>query len=350
MWKNRSRVASGCLLVVLFGVIVGHAIPARLARDEPPSATAPSATAPAANGLFVAVGYGGFRGWSADAQHWTAERWSSKNEDDINIIFSLVYRDGIFLCSGGGVGKGFILRSTDGKHWDEVVRTKWRIAGVTTLPDRFFSIYNDHFQESKDGLKWTELAEAKPVAPDGQGGGYFRRSAVGANGAVVFAGDYALGPGPRIGWIGGTRNGTTPMMIQTEPADVRGLDFGNGRFLACTQKGQVLRSLDGQHFTPTTNIEDEYDDAAITFYQNRFYLHGRQSTRSSTDGEHWAAEPKPPHIPRAISPSGIAVNCGWGGITWSPDGKDWQKASVPIDPTGVCTIVYGVPLDAVRKK
>ena len=73
------------------------------------------------------MGYGGFRGWSADGETWTAERWSDKNADDINIIFSLPERNGILLCSGGGVGKGFILRSTDGKHWDEVVRTRWRI-------------------------------------------------------------------------------------------------------------------------------------------------------------------------------------------------------------------------------
>ncbi len=336
---NRSDVTSGCLLLLFF-IAIGGGSNSAIAE---PIATAPT------NGLFVAVGYGGFRGWSADGQNWTAERWSPKSEDDINIIFSLVYRDGIFLCSGGGVGKGFILRSTDGKQWTEVVRTKWRIAGVTTLPDRFFSIYDDHFHESQDGLKWTELAEAKAIAPDGNGGGYFRRSAVG-NGAVVFAGDYALGPGPRIGWIGGTKNGTTPMTFQIVPHDIRGLDFGNGRFLACTQKGQVLRSLDGQHFEPIGYIEDEYDDAAITFYQDRFYLHGRKGTQISTDGDHWTLEPKSPHIPRALSPSGIATDCGWGGITWSPDGKNWQKANVPVDATGVCTIVYGVRLEGREKR
>ena len=277
-----------------------------------------------------------------------AERWSAKNEDDINIIFSLVYRDGIFLSSGGGVGKGFILRSTDGKHWDEVVRTKWRIPAVTTLADRFFSIYDDHFYESTDGLNWNQLAEAKPVAPDGKGGGYFRRCAVG-NGAVVFAGDYSLGGGPRIGWIGGTKNGSTPMTFQKEPADVRGLEFGNGRFVACTQNGHVLVSTDGFEFKEVATLADEYDDAAITLYQGRFYLRGHKTTQTSTDGEHWTAPPKPPHIPRAISPAGIWTDCGWGGITWSADEKTWQKSNVPIDPTGVCTIVYGVPLDKLKQ-
>ena len=79
-------------------------------------------------GVFVAVGYGGFRGWSLDGKTWEAERWSDKNQDDPNIIFSLTYRAGTFLAAGGGVGKGFVLRSTDGKKWEEAVVEKWRIA------------------------------------------------------------------------------------------------------------------------------------------------------------------------------------------------------------------------------
>ncbi len=43
-------------------------------------------------GVFVAVGYGGFRGWSIDGQNWTAERWEDKNADDCFVIFTLIYR------------------------------------------------------------------------------------------------------------------------------------------------------------------------------------------------------------------------------------------------------------------
>lgn len=294
-------------------------------------------------GLFVAVGYGGFRGWSADGETWTAERWSDKNADDINIIFSLTERNGILLCSGGGVGKGFILRSTDGKQWSEVVRTRWRIPCVLALADRFLSVFDDHFQTSTDGVKWERQAAAAPVAPDRKGGGYFRRWAAG-KGVVVFAGDYALdGKRPRVGWLGSTRLGQTPLALEKQAADVRGLDFGNGRFVACTQTGQIITSDDGLKFVESAKSGDEHDDGAVRFADGKFYLRGRHGVTVSTDGKDWESLAKPPHLPRAVAPGGVAIDCGWGGLQVAPDGKTFHKAKVLIDPTGVTSVLYAVP-------
>ncbi len=293
--------------------------------------------------MFVAVGYGGFRGWSADGETWTAERWSDKNADDINIIFSLTERNGILLCSGGGVGKGFILRSTDGKHWQEVVRTKWRIPGVLALADRFLSVFDDAFQTSTDGLKWERQAAAIPTAADGKGGGYFRRWTTG-KGRVVFAGDYALeGNRPRVGWLGSTKLGQTPLVLEKQAADVCGLEFGIDRFVACTTAGQILTSDDGQHFAESATSGDQHDDGAVRFVGGKFYLLGRHGMKSSTDGKNWEPLAKPPHLPRAVAPSGVAIDCNWGGIQVAPDGKTFHKAKVPIDPTGVTSVLYAVP-------
>jgi hypothetical protein len=154
-----------CLIAVLAVIATaGSASPAAQTGEQAPKPVP-------GQGIFVAVGYGGFRGWSLDGSAWTAERWSDKNADDPNIIFSLTYRAGVFLCSGGGVGKGFILRSVDGRHWDEVAHTKWRIASVISLQDRFLSVYDDHFQASSDGVSWQALSVAKAVAADGKGSG-----------------------------------------------------------------------------------------------------------------------------------------------------------------------------------
>jgi hypothetical protein len=309
------------------------------------STSAQAAPPPAADGLFVAVGYGGFRGWSSDGQTWVAERWSDKNQDDDNIIFSLTFRDGIFLCAGGGAARGFILRSTDGKRWEQVVKDRYRITGVLTLPDRFLSVFAGHFQTSTDGVQWQPLAEARVRAADGVGGGFFRRWAVG-HGAVVFAGDYDLGGGkPRVGWIGGSKNGETPMTLQKQSADIRGLDFGNGRFVACAKDGVILTSTDGLAFTPVATVADEYDDNSVRFADGAFFLRGRHGVQSSTDGQHWTPVAKPPRIPRAAAPGGAAIVCGWGGIPVAPDGKTYHKADVPIDATGICAVVYGVPRD-----
>jgi hypothetical protein len=314
------------------------------AQPEPTSER-PSKVAPErpAGGVFVAVGYGGFRGWSLDGTKWNAERWSDKNQDDPNIIFALTYRDGVFLASGGGVGKGFVLRSVDGKKWDEVVREKWRIAQVTTTGDRFLAAATDTFLLSKDGVTWTKGGSSRPVSATVKGSGYYRRHAVGSDGTVVFAGDYAIPDGkPRIGWTGVTRKGETPLDVTTWPADVRGLAFGGGRFVACTHTGQVLMSMDGAKWKDVLQTGDKHHDDAVRFDAGRFWLRGEKSSRASADGETWEAQ-KMTRLPRATSPDGVAVDCGWGGIDVSVDGKTWKRASVPIDATGVCSVVWGVP-------
>jgi|GEM_PF-6063260 hypothetical protein len=326
---------------------------------QPSAAGAAPADKPVpGQGVFVAVGYGGFRGWSIDGQNWTAERWSDKNADDCNVIFTLVYRAGVFYAAGGGGGgpfgppKGFILRSVDGKHWDEVVTNKWRVSVVIDLGDRLLSAFDDHFQLSADGITWKQAAEAKMILPNAGPGwqnAYFRRWVAG-NGAAVFAGDYALpGNQPRIGWIGGSKDGDTPLAMTREEADVCGLDFGNKRFVACTKTGALILSNDGLQFTLTGTSGDQHDDSCLHFRDGLFYLRGKKGVQTSSDGVHWMAVANPPQLPKAVSPAGIAVDCGWGGITWSTDGKSYRKATVPIDQTGVCSIVYGIPLANLPK-
>jgi hypothetical protein len=328
-----------CALLVLSAL----AAPLALSGAGAP-APEPAAKPVPGQGVFVAVGYGGFRGWSLDGQDWSAERWSDKNADDPNIISSLTYRAGIFLCSGGGVGKGFILRSVDGRRWDEVAHTKWRIASVVALNDRFLSVYDDHFQASSDGLAWQALSEARAVAADGKGSGYLRRAAVG-NGAAVFAGDYALPDGkPRIGWLGGTRNGETPMAVTTLGADCCGLAFGGGRFLACSAAGDLLTSADGLRFTPLPGSGDRHDDDSLRFHDGLFYLRGRNGVRTSPDGMAWTPLANPPRLAHAQAPNRVAVDCSWGGIVVAADGTSFHKANVPVDATGVCAVAWGVPL------
>jgi hypothetical protein len=330
-------------LVLLQCVSLVCAVRAETRAVRLAASAAPQEELVVAKGIFVAVGYGGFRGWSLDGEHWSAQRWSEKNQDDDNIIFSVTYRDGIFLCAGGGAGRGFILRSVDGKQWTETVKTRWRITGVLTLSDRFFSVFDDHFQSSADGVEWRAQAEAHPKASDGIGGGFYRRWTPG-NGAIVFAGDYDLGGGnARVGWIGGTRNGESPMTCEKQSADVCGLAFGNGCFVACTRDGNLLRSTDGQHFATTGNSGDTHEDDGVLLHEGAFYLRGRKGVQTSRDGIHWTVAEHPPHIPRAVSPEGVALDYGWGGIQVAVDGKNWHKATTPIDATGICAVAYGVP-------
>jgi hypothetical protein len=297
-------------------------------------------------GLFVAVGYGGFRGWSLDGKTWEAERWSDKNQDDPNIIFSLTYRAGTFLAAGGGVGKGFVLRSTDGKKWEEAVVEKWRIAQVTTIADRFIASGTDTFLLSPDGVTWMPGGSSKTVSATEKGSGYYRRHAVAADGTVVFAGDYAIPDGkPRIGWTGFTKKGETPLVVSTWPGDIRGLAWGNGTFVAAGHLGQIIVSKDGATWKEVLQTGDKYHGESVLFHGGRFVLKGEKSTRISSDGEKWEDAKDVPRVPQASAPDGsLLLDSDWGGVKWSSDGKQWNKATVPLDQTGVCAVTWGIPL------
>lgn len=297
-------------------------------------------------GIFVAVGYGGFRGWSLDGKTWEAERWSDKNQDDPNIIFSLTYRAGTFLAAGGGVGKGFVLRSTDGKKWDEAVVEKWRIAQVTTIDDRFIATGTDTFLLSADGVTWTLGGSSKPVSTTEKGSGYYRRHAVAADGTVVFAGDYAIPDGkPRIGWTGFTKKGETPLVVSTWPSDICGLAWGNGTFVAAGSLGKIISSADGATWKEVLQTGDKHHGDAVLFHAGRFVLKGEKSTRVSNDGVKWEEAKDVARVPQATAPDGsLFLDSDWGGVKWSSDGKQWNKATVPLDQTGVCAVAWGVPL------
>ncbi len=297
-------------------------------------------------GIFVAVGYGGFRGWSLDGKTWEAERWSDKNQDDPNIIFSLTYRAGTFLAAGGGVGKGFVLRSTDGKKWEEAVVEKWRIAQVTTIDDRFIATGTDTFLLSADGVTWMPGGSSKPVSTTEKGSGYYRRHAVAPDGTVVFAGDYSIPDGkPRIGWTGFTKKGETPLVVSTWPSDICGLAWGNGKFVATGSLGKVIVSSDGATWKEVLQTGDKHHGESVLFHGGRFVLKGEKSTRISTDGEKWEEAKDAPRVPQASAPDGsLFLDSDWGGVKWSTDGKQWNKATVPLDQTGVCAVTWGIPL------
>ncbi len=324
------------LLLLAFLPLLSAGEPAKPVAEQPV----------AGQGVFVAVGYGGFRGWSLDGKTWAAERWSAKNEDDPNIIFSLTYRAGVFVAAGGGAGRGFVLRSADGRKWDEVVTEKSRIAQVTTSDDRFIATGTETFLLSHDGVTWVNGGSSRSVSASDQGSGFYRRHAVAPDGTVVFAGDYSLPNGkPRIGWTGFTRKGETPIVVSVWPSDIRGLAWGNGRFIAVGNLGQVVVSSDGASWKEVLQTGDQHHGESVLFHAGRFVLKGEKSTRVSPSGDTWEVIKDAPRVPQATAPDGsLFLDCDWGGVAWSSDGRQWNRATVPLDQTGVCAVAWGVPL------
>jgi hypothetical protein len=223
---------------------------------------------------------------------------------------------------------------------------KWRIAQVTTIADRFIAAGTDTFLLSQDGVLWIPGGASKPVSPTVKGSGYYRRHAVSPEGIVVFAGDYAIPDGkPRIGWTGVTHKGETAIAVSTWPGDIRGLTWGAGYFVAAGHGGQILISRDGAQWDEVLQTADKHHDNAVRFYDGQFYLFGEKSLHVSLDGKSWKMVEDKPRLPRVVASDGsVMLDCGWGGIHWSTEGKQWTKAIVPVDQTGICAVTWGVPL------
>ena len=104
-------------------------------------------------------------------------------------------------------------------------------------------------------------------------------------------------------------------------------------------------STDGATWKEVLQAGDKYNDSAVHFHDGRFWLRGEKSARVSSDGEKWEEVKDAPRIPRTASPDGsLLLDCDWGGVKWSNDGRQWNKATVPRDQTGVCAVLWGVPL------
>ncbi len=304
----------------------------------------PVCHASAADGIFVAVGYGGRRMASRDGQTWEhVQQWADKGADDSNNLMGLAFGKGKFVCVGGGgfsreTQGGHILVSTDGVAWREVHKEPFRVNPVVFGGSRFVAGGpNRTLLWSEDGEKWEHGAQ---VPADGFPGWamWFRNGAYG-NGTFVFMGEG--GAKKEFYWCITSRDGVAADFRRDLP-QLRVLAFGAGLFVA-VGNGVIVTSRDGREWAKQERSADE--KLGWILWTGREFLTGDgRQTHASNDGLTWQ--------PHALKPQGTPVwtdgtrfiGTSWPGkMSYSPDGQTWRPAGQPEPAMGVNKVIFAVP-------
>ncbi|MGB8169186.1 MAG: hypothetical protein WCF18_16940, partial [Chthoniobacteraceae bacterium] len=218
--------------------------------------------ASAADGLYLAVGYGGRRMTSRDGQMWeNVQQWADKGGDDANNLMGLAFGKGKWVCVGGGgfskeTQAGHILVSTDGVEWREVAKYPFRVNPVLFLGDRFVAGGPaKQLLVSLDGEKWEE-GEIAALPPEIPGYAFWWRSGAAGNGVFVFMGN--ANKDQKTWWCLTTRDGKKIEHLSLTAPGSRGLAFGAGKFVA-VNANDIFYSSDGREWDPAPSLPtDEY--------------------------------------------------------------------------------------------
>jgi hypothetical protein len=297
----------------------------------------------AAEGLFVAVGYGGRRMTSVDGQKWeNVQQWADKGADDWNNLMGLAYGKGKFVCVGGGgwsreTQAGHILVSTDGKEWREVAKYPFRVNPVLFLGDRFVAGGpSKQLLWSLDGEKWSE-GEAVKLPAEIPGWAFWFRNAAAGNGVFAFMGN--AGKDQKTWWCLTSRDGQKVENLSLTAPGRRGLAFGVGKFVAVEPDG-IFTSPDAKTWQPAASVpQDEL--RGILWTGKEFLLTGKAALYASADGVAWKPFGKAP--PGTIVSAGERgfVATGWPGkMFFSADGQTWKPTGQPEPAMGVNKVVF----------
>ena len=292
-----------------------------------------SATA-LADGVFVAVGYGGRRISSRDGVAWeNDQRWSDVAADDDNVLFNVAFGAGRFVAVGGGAKIGHLLSTRDGREWRELPQVKGRVATIAFGDGRFVAGHDAELLASADGETFTPGAKL-----DWQGSVHARRSAFGdteAGKRFVIIGDVDLwAEKKRVSWRAATADGVTFTHSAHHTAEARDIAYGAGHFVVVGPGGLIEASHDGQTWK-RCDADAAEDFQRVVWTGKRFLVSGGKVAWSSPDGLAWSGEAK--GIPCSLAwarEGALGIGFSWGGnLHTSSDLVAWRKVAVPPGPS-----------------
>lgn len=268
-------------------------------------------------GLYVILADDGLICTSSDLLHWT-----QRHSPDATMLWFLTYGNGAFVVAGD---EGRLLRSPDGVVWSDLSRVSAMGLNEVFFAGGLFYVQDSEGRlfESSDGSAWRE--ETPPfsyIASMAERGGtviastwihspsganememvrtYDGRSWVrvdfsatrrdlwalvgdGAGSTVV-----AVGDGGAI--IVGTPEGPFQAASSGTAMDLRGVAWGEGRFVAVGAAGTILTSEDGLAWTPRPSGVTA-DLTSVHQYPGLFLCTGTGGTLlTSPDGIAWTRQ------------------------------------------------------------
>lgn len=287
---------------------------------RPPAASSGQRDGPAKGGVYLAVGPGGHRMISKDANTWEKhQEWSppAHNNDDLNVA---TFFKGLGIV-GGGFSMARIVASRDGETWsDGKLPGGSPIFGFDVLDDVLYATcISGQVYASKDGETW-ELTGTNADKKPGQG---VRWTASG-NGLILGVGDFGS---VLVISDKGTKVASFTIAGQ-EKKNANRVAFGNGVFVVSGQKGILARTTDGKEWFNVEPKADGGDFSSIIFDGKEFLASGPDGLVASADGVKWEkrGSGKPGRALRFAH--GIAFTWAWppnkvqisddSGKTWKP--------------------------------
>lgn len=289
--------------------------------------------------VFVAVGYGGRRMISEDAgKTWEiTEEWIQPGKDDKYNIMGLVFAEGKFICVGGGgggaSGGGHIHLSTDGRTWKQVMETGSRVNPIVHGKGRFV-VGGPNCQQlmwSEDGETWKEGGKIEDRKAT-----HWRNAAFG-NDLFVFTGNNGGNSPP---WIVTSKDGTTIDSFFDDVPGIRGLIFGNGRFVIVGMDGVRRSSADGVNWE---NHDAPGQDISWLVFDGEKFVAGTNPVSISKDGVSWEEAPDLKIRGAKWSDGRRLIMTGWPGkMSYSIDGGKTVEKANEMTANGINKVVRGV--------
>lgn len=226
--------------------------------------------------VYVAVGYGTRRIVSCDyGQTWKNDEFDVDNGgDDGYLARGLTTGEGKFVAAVGGGGVQMLMTSDDGVAWNRIMRDGNGYSDVAYGNGLFVAGGGHISLTSPDGVMWGDPGSMG-------GGGIVRHLAFGdyMGGRFVGVGDQGRRVNSRDGvaWDNNVEGGDT----------LRGVDYGNGVFVAITSGSATQYSEDGGDSWQSGSISGASNVRGILFDGERFIVTSRSNSYTSTNGKDW---------------------------------------------------------------
>lgn len=184
------------------------------------------------NGVFVGVaGYEGSVLTSGDGWNWTLQQLSTNEFDYLNFT-DVTFGSGRFVA----VSPAATATSLDGTNWI-TMRTNLLVSSVCSGTGKFVAVGGNTIATSTNGVDWWvyRTENQVPLVDVAYGAGFF----------VVTSGRYYSSPNqiktPQPYWISSDGVNWSKRNFNT-PQGVGPIAFGDGAFVAATERGGLLQS------------------------------------------------------------------------------------------------------------
>lgn len=341
-----------------------------------------------ANGLWVAVGWGGLILTSRDGREWNRQssgvwkglfgvtwgkgrwvvvgehgtvltspdgiRWQPGHLDGMPFLTGVAWNGTQFIASGWGLA---LYASSDGILWQPVYQGTGQQLLDAEYGDKSFVAVGYEGSEgiilaSPNGSRWRLLARV-PGWLTGVTWGRNRFVAVGEKGLILVSRDgyhWEVAPTPFSQWLYGVAFGKDRFVavgealllsrdgLEWQPLPVPGgktllgVAYGNGTFLAVGEKGTLLASHDGRTWEEILG-DGSFWFKGVVYARDRFVVTGYGQVLVSKRGWNWE-EANTRHLPKYLPSITFGqerfalvghARPGEGLVAFSPDGFTWEE-------------------------